>query len=271
MPDLFDIDDGILGIEALWTWNGWLWTDRQADEHVHLIKLVGPHDGPDHADPRAPKIGRIGERAFPTSSLGVTYVFEGEARAKTLPGLRAFGTMLRAAFADVRSEGEMSVQAHADLGGPAGVFHARRMPGGLQMPDRQGTVRWSRPFTLGLRLSDPRVYFPALAVDVTGSPAAVTNVGTAPADPLLTLAGAAGDVVVTDGTRTLTFVDVPAGTMVIDFAARTAKVGAVHCKLVVADSDWWDSHVDGIAAGATVSIAETGATSVRVQFTPAVW
>lgn len=271
MTDLFSIDHGILGIEALWSWNGLLFTDREDAAHVHLMKVTGPHDSADHEDPRAPKVGRIGETAFPTSPLGVTYVLEGEARAQSLPGLRAFQTVLRAAFRPVRTEGEMTVVAHEDLGGPAAVFHARPMPAGLQMPDRQAAVRWSRPFTLGLRLSDPRAYFPDLAVDETGSSdVTVTNVGSAPADPVLTLAGAADDVVVSDGTNTLTFADVPAGTLIIDFAARTAKVGAENCRLVVADSDWWDSFVDAIAPGATVTIAQTGATSIQAEFTPAV-
>lgn len=288
MTDFFTSDNGILGIEALLTWNGFLWTDREEETgYVHLVEVVGPHDGPDHEDPRAPKVGRIGETPFPTMPLGVTYVFKGEARAQSLPGLRAFGTALRAAFADVRTEGEMTVVAHEDLGGPAGVFHAKRMPGGLQMPDRQATTRWSRPFTLGLRLSDPRVYFPSLAVDETGSDdVEVTNEGSAPADPVITLEDVTGvgddlRVAVTNAALTageltagalrLMFRQVPEGTMVIDFSARTAMVDGEHVELVVAESDWWDSFVYGIEPGATVTIAQLGADSIQVEFTPAAW
>lgn len=269
MPDLFDIDSGALGIEAIWTLNGSLvLNDPAADAHVQLIKVTGLHALPDHEDPSAPKVGRIGEHLYPTSPGGKTAVVTGAMRAVSLPALRAFGRALMGELTRFSTTSYVDIAPHADLGGPAGRFYGRPLQ--LDPDDYQRLVSWSRDVVIGWRLHDPRVYFPSLAVDVTGSPAVVTNAGSAPADPVLTLAGAAGDITVSDGTHTLVFRNVPAGTLVIDFAARTAKVGAVNCELVVATSDWWDSFVDGIAGGATVSIAETGATSVRVQFTPAV-
>lgn len=168
----------------------------------------------------------------------------------------------------------MSVAAHADLGGLTGTFTARALA--LTMDEVQATTLWRRPFALSLRLPDPRVYFPSLAVDVThATAAAVTNSGTAPADPVITIESvSAGTVSITDGTRDLVFTVAPAeagGDLIVDFAARTAKVGTAHVELVVADSDWWDSFVDGIAPGATVTVTQAGGTSVQVQFTPATW
>ncbi len=269
MPDMFTIDEGVLGIEGLWTLNGSFALNDRTSDHFDISKIVGLFSGADHEDPRASRVGRPGEHFYPTSPLGKTVVVEGQFRAATLPGMRAFTRELRCILADLRTEIAVSIEPHEDLGGPAGVFAGRAMQG--DMDDWQEVAAWRRRHVLGLRLSDPRVYFPSLAVDVTGSPAAVTNVGSAPVDPVLTLAGADGDVTVTDGTRTLSFQTGASGTLVIDFAARTAKIGDLNSKLVVADSDWWDSFVDGIAPGAAVSIAQTGATNVRVQFTPAAW
>jgi hypothetical protein len=161
----------------------------------------------------------------------------------------------------------MELLVHASAGGPAGMFTADVLE--LDPPEVQASNYYRRSFTLGMRLSDPRIYFPSLAVDETD--AAVTNPGTAPADPVITIAGVSGDVTVTDGTRTLTFRSAPAGDLVIDFGARTAKSAGYHVEVVTAYSDWWDANVDGIAPGATVTITQTGGTSAQVQFTPAVW
>ncbi len=270
MPAPFDIAEGVRGIEALWTLDGtFALNDRDDDAYFDLGKISGLFSGADHEDPRAKKVGRPGENFYPTSAAGKTVVLEGQLRATTLPGMRTFGTALRGVLAELRREIAVDIAPHPDIGGAAARFYCRALQHDLD--DVQEVIAWRRRGPIGLRLSDPRVYFPSLAVDVVGSPAAVTNVGSAPVDPVLTLAGADGDVTVTDGTHTLSFRTGGSGTLVVDFAARTAKLGANNVELVVADSDWWDSFVDGIAPGASVSIAQAGATSVRVQFTPAAW
>lgn len=271
MPDLFDIDTGALGIEALWTLNGSLaLNDPTADAHMHLSKVSGLFSLPEHEDPSAPKVGRIGLNAYPTSPGGKSPIVTGHMRAVSLPALRAFGGALRAELTKFSTTSYVDIAPHADVGGPTGRFYCRPLQ--LDEDDLQALVSWSRDAVIGWRMHDPRVYFPDLAVDVSGNPAIVTNPGSAPADPVITLAGAAGDVTVTDTVHSLVFRNVPSGTMVIDFAARTAKVGAANCELVVADSDWWDSFVDGISGHATtIGIGQTGATGVQVQFTPAAW
>lgn len=271
MPDLFDIDSGALGIEALWTLNGsLLLNDPTAEAHMHLSKVSGLFSLAEQEDPSAPKVGRIGLTPYPTSPGGKTTILTGSMRAVSLPALRSFGRALRAELTKFASTSYIDIAPHASVGGPTGRIYGRPLQ--LDEDDLQALLSWSRAAVIGWRMHDPRIYFPALAVDVTGDPAIVTNPGSAPADPVLTLAGASGDVTVTDGTHTLVFTNVPSGTMVIDFAARSAKVGTDNCQLVVAASDWWDSFVDGIAGYATtIGIGQTGASSVRVQFTPAVW
>lgn len=272
MTDLFDIDSGVLGLEAIWTWSGGVVLNDQAakPEWCIIQRVTGLFDGPDHDAPADKRVGRIGENFRPASAGGKTLVLEGEARSLTLPGLRSMSRGLRAAFAPSLVEGVMSIAPNVAVGGPTAGINCR--PIALQMDEAQATSYWRRPFILSLRASDPRVYFPALAVDESDASAAlVTNDGSAPADPVVTITGASGDVTLTDGTRVLTFTDVPSGTLVVDFAARTAKVGSAHAPLVVADSDWWDSFVDGIAPGATVTITQTGGSGVQVEFIPAVW
>jgi hypothetical protein len=164
----------------------------------------------------------------------------------------------------------MAIAPNVAVGGPTGGINCRMVA--LLMDEAQQTSYWRRPFILSLRASDPRVYFPSLAVDETGSSSvSVTNDGSAPADPVVTITGASADVTLSDGTHTLTWTDVPSGTLIVDFAKRTAKVGTDHAPLVVASSDWWDSFVDGVAPGATVTIAQTGGSGIEVEFTPAVW
>lgn len=272
MTDLFDIDSGVLGLEAIWTWSGGVVLNDQAakPEWFVIQRITGLFDGPDHEAPADKRVGRIGENFRAASAGGKTIVIEGEARSLTIDGLRSMSRALRAGFAPSAAEGVMAIAPHAAVGGPTGGINCR--PIALQMDEAQATSYWRRPFILSLRASDPRVYFPSLGVDVTNSTAAVvTNTGSAPADPLVTIAGASGDVTLSDGTNVLTFTDVPSGSLIIDFAKRTAKVGSAHAPLVVASSDWWDNFVDGIAAGATVTVTQTGGSGVRVQFLPAAW
>lgn len=274
MTDLFDIDDGVLGLEGIWTWavNGLVLNDQASrPEWIILKEIEGLHSGPDVEVPEDKKFGRIGANPRPASAGGKTVVVQAEIRSLTLPGLRSMSRAVRAAFAPRPFESLMSIAPSAALGGPTGTFMARSSAPPL-ITDLQTTTSWRRELVLSLRLSEPRVFFEDLAVDESGSSSvSVTNIGWAPADPVVTITGASGDVTLTNGTSTLTWTDVPSGTLIVDFAKRTAKVGTDHAPLVVASSDWWDSFVDGIAPGATVTIAQTGGTGIEVEFTPAVW
>lgn len=269
MPDLFDIDTGGLGLEAVHSWGTFDLNDRTGPDVVGLRRITGLHDMPDLLDPTTtPHIGRPGEGHYLASLASKTVLYEGFLRSATLPALRALTVALRAAVAT--GPGYMDIVPDVAAGGPTGRFYGR--PVSLVIEDVQEVAHWRRQFALAFRLSDPRIYFPALAVSEThASTVEVENVGSAPVDPLITVAGASGDVEITDGTRVLSFTNVPSGSLVINFATRTAKVATAHAELVVPSSDWWDAYVDGIAPGATVDIAQTGGTSVTVAFTPAAW
>lgn len=276
MPDLFTIAHGAGGLWEIHEWHGGygsplqLNTEAGDDPRIYVQRIPGLHALPDRPDPRQRKVARIGETPFPTSPDGKTVTYEGEIKASSVPVLRELRTAMLAAFADTVNEGYMDLLPQSADSSPAGRFYGKVLA--LDPPEELGGPKgFDRAFTLSFRLSNPRIFFPDLAVDVTGNPAAVTNTGSAPAEPVITVAGAAGTVTLTDGTRLLTFLGVPSGALVVDFAARTAKVGTTCCELDVANSDWWDPFVDGIAAGAAVSIAQTGGTGVQVQFTPATW
>lgn len=275
MTDVYDITHGPGGLWESWLWDGSLQINTDLDEDsegIFLLGIDGMNGLPEHDDPRAKRVGRHGEIYYPTTFNGRTIVLTGELRAHTLPALRLLRTSFIAAFATIVIEGTMDMDPHPGVGGPTSRFYARATQLTVPQVPSDDTGHFVLTYTLALRQSDPRFYFPDLGVDEVGSAnVAVTNPGTAPVDPVITLTGAADDVVVTDGTRTLTFRNVPSGTLIIDFGARTATVSGDSVELVEADSDWWDSYVDGVSGGATVTIAQTGASGIEVEFTPADW
>lgn len=272
MTTVYDITHGAGGLWEVFLWDDLFELNTQAGrDRIRIDRITGLHSLPDTTDPRAVRVGRIGENTYPSSFAGKTVVIEGEIVASSVALLRAMRTEFVAAFADTISEHTMGLvpQASAYHVSPTAYFTCKVLA--LEVgPEEQISNQYTRPFVLSLRLADPRIYYPALGVDVTGDPAAFTNAGDAPVDPVLRVAGASGDVAVSDGTHTLTFRNCPSGTLDIDFVARTAKVGAAHVELVVSASDWWDSHVPGIPPGPG-SISQIGGTSVRVMFDPATW
>lgn len=279
MTDLFTIAHGAGGLWEVHKWNNSLElnTELTAGEDRYWVRTInGLHSLPDRADSTSPKVGRIGENLFPTSPLGKTVTYNGEIQASSTVTMRAMRTAMLAAFADTTTYGTMDLISQYEPvypavdNSPTARFYARVLQ--LEIAEEQTSSRFTREFLLGLRLIDPRIYFLGLAFDQTSIyPLSCPNPGSAPVDPVIHIAGASGTVTVSDGTHILTFQNCPSGTLDIDFLQRTAKVGADNVELVVSDSDWWDSHVPGIAGGATVTITQTGGTSVRVTFVPAVW
>lgn len=276
MADLFTIAHGAGGLWEVLKWNDDLELNTEVDagEDVYWLESITPGFGslPDRPDRTTPKVDRIGENFRPVSPSGITRVLKGEIWAHDTDSLREMRTDLATAFAPTDSYGTMDLIPQVPMGdtSPTARFYAVTLY--LDIPEEITSYEFRREFTLGLRQIDPRVYYLGLQVDETSIyPLTVTNPGSAPADPIIRVLGAADDVVVSDGTHTLTFRNCPAGDLVIDFTDRSAKVGSTPVELVVASSDWWDSQVEGIAGGATVTITQTGGTGLRVQLVPATW
>lgn len=238
---------------------------------ARVDQLPRLNGSPDREDPRDKVPGQHGEYDYDRSLGGKTNTLSGALFGPSLEDMRLFRTSMAAAFADTRP-GTMEIIPHASTGGPTGVYTARVID--YDVPEVQTSHRFDREYTLIQRLSDPRIYFPSLAVDESDSTAVeVTNTGHAEARPIITVAGVSGDVSITDGASTLVFKNAPAGDIVIDFNIDVLEgmVDGDPVELDVAASDWWNDFVDGIAGNATVTISQTGGTSIRVQFTPAVW
>lgn len=281
MTDLFDITHGAGGLFEVHKWNNSLELNTEltaAGDDRYFIETISPGFGglAEIPDPTTPKVGRPGVNFRPTERGAITRIYKGEIQSDSVPGFRALRTTLAGAFADTTTYGTMDLIPQYEPvypavdNSPTARYYA--IPLYLDPPEEITSQRFKRDFTLALLQIDPRVYFLGLAVDQTSIyPLSVTNPGNAPADPILHVAGASGTVTVSDGTHTLTFLNCPSGTLDIDFGQRTAKVGATPVQLDVANSDWWDSHVPGIAGDTTVTVTQTGGTSIRVTFIPASW
>lgn len=279
MTTVYDITHGSGGLWEVHLWDGGFELNLQSGvDRIWIERISGLHALPDKDDPRSPRVGRIGENSYPSSPDGKTVTYEGELQASTLPLLRRMRTEFVAAFSpDESNDGERTMelfpQADAYHVSPTAFFTAKVL--GLEVGPEEQTSnhRYVRRFVLSLRLSDPRIYYEGLGVDVTHATAAVvTNVGDAPVEPYVNVVVASpGTVTISDGTYTLSFLNVPAGTLLVSFGDRTARVGSTPVELDVPNSDWWDSHVRGIPARSTKTITQTGGTSVRVTFTPATW
>jgi hypothetical protein len=191
-----------------------------------------------------------------------------------------------------------------------------RFPGGdryfkagamsADVPDEQFSRNWERKFTVVVRNSDGRVFYPELAGPVdTPAPVAsagtnlpltpayviptggsktttptFTNPGKAEADPILTVRGPVTNPLLIHDTqwRALRFPSlvVPAGQdLIVDFRDRTVRLNGVEMggEIDHGLSDWWDDGVPGLVPGANivsvVGTAQTASTNLGVTFFPA--
>lgn len=114
----------------------------------------------DSEDNRDLRVGGVGEVARLSERRGKTVVYEGKIKAGSLLELREAETALRAAFADQSAEGRMDLSAHPDNteleGQTAKFLEARAL--NCDIIDQQTSKKWERPFVIGLRMSDPRVF-----------------------------------------------------------------------------------------------------------------
>lgn len=287
----FDIGDGILGLEAIHTWDTYVDLNNISGgmPRVKLDKITGLHSLPDAVENGEKRNAGIGDIVYPTMPGGKTIVYEGRLQAATLKSLRAFSNELKYRFADWFNERQMVVAPHEDYGEGFFTYYARVLD--LDISEVQSRIpgamptAYQRDITLSLRQSNPRYYWHEVetATGVSGGSDVFNNAGKAPTDPIISLAGPInGDVVIerltaNPDTRTLTLLDVvlAGGQHInVDFAQRSilrASDGLDYGgTLSFANSDWWDNDALGLHPGNT-TVKVTGAPSWTFTGYPAVW
>jgi hypothetical protein len=303
----------IVGVEGIHEWEtGLVLNDRAAMPHYRIEKIGGLRSAPDFSPTADPALGRTGEVPRLADRLGKTITYEGLIVATKLNDLEAANAALVAAFSGT-TERKMTAGPHPGYAGPAlqtREFYARPLDAGGD--ESQDATPWrksrgfERPFSLSLRLSDPRFYNPVAddvtatvvsAVDVSDalglpfvpgsdlSPPSgdqisltVHNDGTVDTDPIIRINGPCSNPSVTNRTtgKFLRFrnITVDSGDAIhLDFHERRATKANddnnIRHKIDPA-STWWDRGVVGLQPGAnTVRLrARTlgGGASLEVTF-----
>jgi hypothetical protein len=200
---------------------------------------------------------------LPGAPRGKTVVYEGIVQARTLSGLRQTAKALRAACRERNVEQRMWLGTDYFMDGRVLAFDEDDE----QTTGPQAVRPFQREFQLSLRLSDSRVYYNQLGVvgAADGESVVLHNSGDADTDPVLTLTVTAATVTVYNGTldKYLIFNGLGAhiaGVLVVDFKARTARIGAFDAMtgFDTAGSTWWDEYVPGLVPGDN-NVGVTGA------------
>lgn len=279
----------IPGLEGLHTWNSQLvLNDKDNFPRYKLRRINGLRSRPESDDNREAKPGRIGEIAYPSLLRGKTVTYEGDIEALTLDSMRRAESDLMLAFGTNEIK-QMALTFHPLYPYGAGLaffYEARCMQ--CEVPDEQtagpftAPSPFKRPFTIGLRLLDPRIYQSTQAGPFSSSAASSTSGITPPFTPPITISGETlgGSITVNnDGTvetdpyfelhgpvvnpiiinetlgKQLAFrnlqLDDPTQFIEVSFKDRTIKyLGTQRPELhdpVL--SDWWDEGVPGLGPG----------------------
>lgn len=119
-----------------------------------LKSLADPEDNRDRPPGRRGELTRLSERR------GKTVVYEGAIEARSLLELVEGDAALRAAFAEISTEGRMDVFWHPLLAAfsavPPKFYEARALT--CDIVDVQNSKRWERLFVIGLRNGDGRYF-----------------------------------------------------------------------------------------------------------------
>lgn len=289
------IADGPLGLEATHTWGPLTTPLNDLDNglpRIRVDRITGLHSLPDADDFRELRSARLGEVVYPGFARGKTVTYEGRLQAASLQSLRQLAHAMRAGFAERSTEQAMTISPHPGYGTQEWFYGARALALDIDEIQANGPWQWpqfERPFTLSLRMSDPRFFaLPQLTSGPHASGATVTiaNAGTAPSDPAFsgTIAGTTITIenatVPTDAGTAQLVIDVPAllvgESIVIQFASRTITPiisgipGDLLGYLDAAASDWWDEQIPGLVPGNN-EVTVTGISGWSCQHYPAGW
>lgn len=246
----------IVGVEGIHTWHTGLALNNRSGFPRIWLRRCELHQSADF-DPLADAIpGKPGEVPRYGDRTGKAVVYEGDLQARTLPALRNLTGDFLAAFSRT-DEGRMDAAPHAGAVGLAARYFFAR-PLDASVPDEQTVSSnrtdfgYSRPFTLALRMGDPRFYNPATvtaqdttlsAMGGTGIPfnpgssvsasgqgleVVAANSGNADTDALIAIRGPARNPVISNETSGvfLRFRDLVLDTgedVTIDFKRRRAE------------------------------------------------
>lgn len=273
------IAEGVLGKEALHTWNSALTlNDRESGLPLYrLDKITGLHDRADSSNISEPITGQDGELFYPSPTLGKTIVYEGTVLASTSWGMRAARTSLLSVF-HANTVGAMIVAPPPTRGGVAWRYVARVLSCVCDDVQEAGLnsvpTPHQRTFLITLRQNIP-IYLGTVNNVVNGtSSVVVTNAGNAHAFPRITVNHPGGDLTIsnTTGSLSLTFLGLIAGVFVMDFTLRRAYVNGtdVTAALEDATSNWLDELTYGMGAGAN-TITQSGGTDLSVTWNDTVF
>lgn len=278
-------EEGPLGLEGRHQWNSGIMLNNKTSGYprAKLLSIPGLRKKPEADDNRAPQTGRDGEVIYPSLIRGKNVTYEGVIQALDLQSLRTFQTNLVAQFVPM-GQGSMVITPSPGRGGVAFTALARCLEFDPVEEITRGLNSVPSPyqleFTMTMRMHIPMFFafgMPQQKVTVgTDTNIDVYNPSKAPTYPTLSVPFAAGATVNlyndTIGAK-LQFTALPnAGTLVLDFLKRTAKVGGVDVMHYMDDvqSNWWDEGVPGLTAGNN-QIRQTGGSQITTDFYPTVW
>jgi hypothetical protein len=290
----------IVGVEGIHTWEtGLVLNDRLSGYPYYRVERIpGLRSAPDVNPQADPTPGRTGEKPRLTDRLGKTITYEGLVVARNIIDLERAYAELVAAFSGT-IEMRMVASPHPDYPGGSGSgdlpplptreFYARPLDAGgdeeQTAPAQSTSLGYERPFSLSLRLSDPRFYnpdtkdytsdvvgavdmddalgFPFVPGDSLSPPTAdainvvIHNDGTVDTDPIIRINGPCTNPSVSNRLTNefLRFrnISVDDGDAIhLDFHERRATLANDDLnvrKRIDPASTWWDRGVVGLVPG----------------------
>jgi len=288
--------DGPLGLEAMHVWapddggDPITLNDRTSMPRFWFDSIGAFKSLPDADDNRQPRTARVGESVFPSLVRGRTFTPQGRIMARSPQELRQMQALLHRALGERDKEGLWASVPNAAYGDNTHYWQTRARVIQLDCDDDfQADVDampspWQLAFTLGVRQSDPRwTWTDGQSAGPNSGQVTVTNLGSAPAELVVTVDTITGPATVTVFNDTvgaqLKFVGLPSGTLIIDSAARTALIGVdafidAVPYLDTLNSNWWDRGVPGLQAGVANTIRRSGGgtdANITVTFKHTSW
>lgn len=275
----------IVGLEGIHESNGIEMNKLGTWPRVFLERIPGLRDLPELIVVEDKLIGRVGVAPRASDRDGKVLTYEGQIQARTLGDLITYAEDVAHAFAG-NSEQLFTAKPADDYAGafalPTRWFYGR--PSSCQInteyPDsmRGPTKGYEAAFSMVVRLSDPRYYWPDPITIAAAAAIDADNPGRADTEAVITIEGAAmTDVTITntsiDKQIVLAGIDPAVDTIVIDSKRRTIKRGSGDNLYEFYDplnSTWWDRGIPFLQSGLNhLTKAGAGVATIAAEFYPA--